>query len=215
MNDSLLKPMIGMLITTILGIWRIPAIRDRAFAWVAKLPRVVQWVAPVSFAMVVAFGEGFLGGKSGEDLFYFAMGSGAEVGAFAIAFWHIYKRIRDELAKKMGRSAGVQTAKAVAKFGLVVFLAALSSGCSFLRSPTFWDGFEKTCEIALTATPEVKAKALATGTPVEEIAAIVCAVADVVDPFIRAEMAAKEGRKLTGESPAQQAVATARVKGLL
>lgn len=112
-------------------------------------------------------------------------------------------------------SKQAQLAKSVAKIGLVVFLAALSSGCSFLRSPTFWDGIEKTCEVALTATPEVKAKALATGTPVEEIAAIVCAVADVVDPFIRAEMASKEGHKLTGESPAQQAVAIARVKGLL
>lgn len=104
--------------------------------------------------------------------------------------------------------------KEIGKVGIVVALLSLN-GCSFLRSPTFWDGIEKTCEVALTATPEVKAKALATGTPVEEIAAIVCTVADIVDPFIRAEMAAKEGRKLTGESPAQQAVAIARVKGLL
>lgn len=89
------------------------------------------------------------------------------------------------------------------------------TGCAFFRSPTFWEGVNTTCEIALAATPEVKAKALATGTPAGDIAAILCGIADVIEPFAKEEMAKKDGRRMAGEPAARQAVAAAQAKGLL
>lgn len=89
------------------------------------------------------------------------------------------------------------------------------SGCAFLRSPTFWEGVNATCEIALTATPEVKAKSLATGTPAGDIATILCGIADVIEPFAREEVAKREGRRMAGEPAVRQAVAVAVEKGML
>lgn len=107
-----------------------------------------------------------------------------------------------------------RAASAIAKFGLVMLLASLSSGCSFLRSPTFWDGIEKTCEIAIALTPEAKARALATGTPVEAVAELVCGIADVLEPFVREESERRAGRKLPTPA-ARQAVEIAKGKGVL
>lgn len=122
---------------------------------------------------------------------------------FAIAFFEML-----EASKK------AQLAKSIAKYGLVIFLAALSSGCSFLRSPTFWIGVEKTCEVAIALTPEAKARALATGTPVESVAELVCGIADVLEPFVREESEKRAGRKLAVPA-VRQAVEIAKGKGVL
>lgn len=110
-------------------------------------------------------------------------------------------------------SKKAQTAKSIAKCSLVVSLLALS-GCSFLRSPTFWDGIEKTCEVSIALTPEAKARALATGTPVESVAELVCGIADVLEPFVREESEKRAGRKLAVPA-VRQAVEIAKGKGVL
>lgn len=93
MKVQLVTPLIGIIVTALLSVWKTPGIREGVFSWIGKLPRVIQWLAPLTISMLATAGEGFLNGKSGEDLFYFAMGNGAEAGAWAIATWHVAKRI--------------------------------------------------------------------------------------------------------------------------
>jgi hypothetical protein len=97
---------------------------------------------------------------------------------------------------------------------LVTSFGFTGQGCSFFRSPTFWDTINTTCEVAMAATPEVQAKAKALGGTVGDVATVLCGIADVIEPFVRQEMATKEGRKLAA-SATVEAVAAAKAKGLL
>lgn len=100
MKEQLVTPLIGIIVTSLLSVWKTPGIREGVFSWIGKLPRTMQWLAPLLLAMLTTAGEGFLGGKTGQDLFYYAMGSGAEAGAFAIATWHVVKRLIELVKSK-------------------------------------------------------------------------------------------------------------------
>lgn len=97
---------------------------------------------------------------------------------------------------------------------LVLLVVATLPGCALLRGPTFWDTINTTCEIAMAATPEVQAKAKALGGTAGDVVTVLCGIADVIEPFARQEMAAKEGRKLATDATTE-AVAVAKSKGLL
>jgi hypothetical protein len=120
MKTQLIAPLIGVIVSTLLSIWRMPGVRDGLFARIGKLPRPFQWLAPLALSVLVTAGEGFLAGKTGEDLFYYAMGSGAEAGAFAVAAWHVAKRLYEFVKARPG-AAIVATATAI---------AAMAQGCS-------------------------------------------------------------------------------------
>lgn len=97
---------------------------------------------------------------------------------------------------------------------LAVGFAVTQPGCATLRSPSFWDTVHTGCEIAMAATPEAAAKAKAIGGTVGDVATIVCGVADVIEPFVKQEIAAKEGRRMATNATAE-AVEIAKEKGLL
>jgi hypothetical protein len=102
------------------------------------------------------------------------------------------------------------------KTTLAISVGLLVFGCSFFRGPTFWDTINAVCESSLVNTSEVQAKAVALKLTPAEVAGALCKIADVIEPFVREEMAAKQGEKAgaTG-NPTAQAVAIAKSKGLL
>jgi len=68
---------------------------------------------------------------------------------------------------------------------LVVALAIpLLSGCSILRSPTFWDGAKEACQIALTARPEVQSEAKRRNLTGNEWASVLCNLSDVIEQYV-------------------------------
>jgi hypothetical protein len=151
MKTQLIAPLIGVVVSTLLSIWRMPGVRDGLFARIGKLPRPLQWLAPLCLSMAATAGEGFLGGKTGEELFYYAMGSGAEAGAFAIAAWHVAKRIY-EFAK--ARPGATVIAAAVA-------IAAMAQGCSLESArQTRINSQLKAGTYAAQTRPEAECKAL-------------------------------------------------------
>lgn len=119
MNQQLLTPLIATAVTVLLKLWNTPIIRDKAFAFIPKLPRAVQWIAPLTLGILAAAGQGFLDGKRYEELVVFATSNGTEIGALAIAIWHVGKRIVTE-------SKPVATA-------LVLLFAMGNIGCASLR----------------------------------------------------------------------------------
>jgi hypothetical protein len=93
-----------VMITLLLRIWNIPVIRDRVFGWVGKLPRALQWVAPIVLAMLAATGQGWIEGVRGEALLLMALVNGGEIGAMAIGLWHTAKRLNFSEVSKMVKS---------------------------------------------------------------------------------------------------------------
>jgi hypothetical protein len=84
--------LITITITLLLRMWSIPAIRDGIFQRVGKLPTAVQWLAPLTLAILAAAGQGWLNGLRGTALLEEALKSGGEIGAMAIGLWHTAKR---------------------------------------------------------------------------------------------------------------------------
>jgi hypothetical protein len=84
---------ITVAITLLLRLWNIPVVRDRVFGWVKKLPRSMQFVAPVVLAMVAAACQGWIDGLRGSVLFERALADGGQIGAMAIGLWHTAKRL--------------------------------------------------------------------------------------------------------------------------
>jgi hypothetical protein len=80
-------------ITTLIRIWNIEQIRNGVFARIAKLPRYLQWIAPVLIGVLIAGGQAFVDGSRGLTLLESALKGGGELGLLAIGFWHTYKRI--------------------------------------------------------------------------------------------------------------------------
>lgn len=156
--------------------------------------------------------------------------TGAQQGLFSalalicqLAGWTAASKIFGTLTTlDLGRVARYLQAKQREIEGVgptVVLLLAVSagvsqSGCAMLRSPSFWDKVETGCEIALSATPEVDAKAKLIGGTVGDVAAILCGIADVIEPFVKQELAAKEGRMMA-TNPTAEAIEIAKAKGLL
>jgi hypothetical protein len=93
MNQQALTPIIAVFVILSLQLWKTPSVRVKVFAFVPKLPRSVQWIAPLLISTASAAGEGYLGGITGADLFEFAMSNGAEIASLSIAIWHVSKRI--------------------------------------------------------------------------------------------------------------------------
>lgn len=112
MTDQLATPLIGIIVTALLSLFSLDAVKKGLGDLFGKLPKQTQWLPPLLLAMAGTAGEGFLSGKTGEDLFYYAAGSGAEAGALAIAFWHIIKRFK---------SAAVASSTALLLVGLLGF----------------------------------------------------------------------------------------------
>lgn len=98
---------------------------------------------------------------------------------------------------------------------LIVAIALLVlPGCSFLRSPTFWDGVERACEVALAARPEVKAEAERRKLVLGEFVGALCQISDIIEPFV---VDTNTGAKKLSpnQSPADAAVEAAKAKGLV
>jgi hypothetical protein len=94
-----------------------------------------------------------------------------------------------------------------------ITILALTS-CAVFRSPELWDTIQSICESSLLKTSEVQAKATQLGIPAAEVAAALCNVADVIEPFARQEMANKQSRQLE-IAAVEQAISVAKSKGLL
>jgi len=77
-----------------------------------------------------------------------------------------------------------KSAAKVAKIGTVLLALFAVSGCSILRSPTFWDATEKACQIALTARPEVQSEAKRRNLTGNEWAAVLCNLSDVIEQYV-------------------------------
>jgi hypothetical protein len=52
--NQLAAPIIGIIITSLLALWRTPAIRDGVFAKFAELQRALQWLAPLCLSMLAS-----------------------------------------------------------------------------------------------------------------------------------------------------------------
>lgn len=89
MNNQIL----ALSITSLLALWRIPALRDGALSFVPKLPRSIQWLAPLLLSLAAACGQGYLDGARGEALLLATLTAGGQIGAEAIAAWHVGKRL--------------------------------------------------------------------------------------------------------------------------
>lgn len=63
-------------------------------------------------------------------------------------------------------------------------LVLLASGCSILKSPTFWDTAQEACKVALSASPEVQAEAKSRKLTGNEWAAVLCNISDIIEPFV-------------------------------
>jgi hypothetical protein len=85
--------LIAIVITALLGAWNMPAVRERVFSWIPKLPSRFQWAAPLALAMLAALGQGYLDGARGEALLEFVCSQGGQLGVMAIGFWHTWKRV--------------------------------------------------------------------------------------------------------------------------
>ena len=90
---------IAIVVTTLLAIWRVPALRDGLLARVPKLPRLLQPVAPLALAAVGAALEGYASGLRGDALASHVASTFGEIGATAIALWHVGKRVYPALRK--------------------------------------------------------------------------------------------------------------------
>jgi hypothetical protein len=117
MDQQITTPILAASITTLIKLWNTAVIRDKIFSFVPKLPRALQWIAPLLLGMTAAGGQGFLDGKTGTDLFVFAAASGAEIGALSIAIWHVGKRVFE------------QTKTATTALVLVLALGYATQGC--------------------------------------------------------------------------------------
>lgn len=103
---------------------------------------------------------------------------------------------------------------ALASIGLAFVLASsvATQGCAVLRSPTFWDGIEKACVVAMTARPEVQAEAKRRNITFGALAEALCKVPDIFEPFFVDPDAASKADNWT---PANEAVSRAQAKGLI
>ena len=116
-------------------------------------------------------------------------------------------RIVRKLPPKSG--PGVGTGAAI----LLVVSALFSQGCALLRSQSFWDGVQETCEIALTARQEVATESRRRGLAVGELAGALCRISDIIEPFVvERETTALKAAAWT---PAEEAVVRAKTKGLI
>lgn len=120
MNQQLLTPLIATAVTVLLKLWNTPIIRDKAFSFIPRLPKAVQWIAPLTLGILAAAGQGFLEGKRYEELVVFATSNGAEIGALAIAIWHVGKRVLTE-------------SKTTAALMLMFAVSFTNVGCKNLR----------------------------------------------------------------------------------
>lgn len=95
---------------------------------------------------------------------------------------------------------------------LLVSVSALP-GCALFRQPLLWDVINAACESDLAKTAEAQAKAKALGVPVEQIVEVACKFADVIEPYVRQQTAARQG--FGSPSPTAEAVAAAKARGVL
>lgn len=116
-------------------------------------------------------------------------------------------RIVRKLPPKSGPGVGTGTAI------LLVVSALFSQGCSILRSQSFWDGIQQTCEIALTARPEVADEAKRRQIAVGELASALCRISDLIEPFVVEKETG--ALKAAAWTPADEAVVRAKQKGLI
>jgi hypothetical protein len=85
----------------------------------------------------------------------------------------------------------------------VALALPLLTGCSILKSPTFWDAAEKACVIALTATPEVQSEAKTRSLTGNEWASVLCKLSDVIEPYVVETETAKATPKALGITKAR------------
>jgi hypothetical protein len=96
---------ITIAITLLLRLWNIPVVRDRVFGWVGKLPRALQFVAPVVLAMAASACQGWIDGLRGSALLEWALANGGQIGAMAIGLWHTAKRLGPNGLKLLASAA--------------------------------------------------------------------------------------------------------------
>jgi hypothetical protein len=113
-EDHHMTALIALVVTCLLRLWNIAALRDGVFRRIRKLPRWAQWIAPLTLSAVAAGCEGYLGGIRGEALLLHTLQAGGTAGAMAIGFWHSLKRLHT----KSNDTA------------IVVGVALLLAGCS-------------------------------------------------------------------------------------
>lgn len=65
----------------------------------------------------------------------------------------------------------------------VLFSVLLVSGCSTIKSPTFWDATKEVCKVALAASPEVQEEAKTRKLTGNEWAGFLCNLSDVIEQF--------------------------------
>jgi hypothetical protein len=193
-----------LVISVLIAIWCAPGIRDRLFATIPRLPKWAQPIAPITLAIVAAVVEGYQTGLRGDELFAHGAAQGGEFGVLAIGIWHLAKRWLPVVKK-----AAAPTAIAL----LVGITSMSSTGCSVLRSPTFWDGVEKACVIAMTARQEVQVEATRRGIAFGELAGALCKISDIIEPFVVEEETG--AMKVSNVTPADEAVTRAKQKGLI
>ena len=98
---------ISCVITLLLRLWSIEVVRQKMFGWIGKLPRRVQWLAPLLLAVLASVGQGWLEGLRGDPLISYTFKESPELALVAIGIWHAAKRVttRAELVAMVGSVA--------------------------------------------------------------------------------------------------------------
>lgn len=83
---------LALVVTIALRIWTIQWIRDRVFGWVKRLPKDWQPVAPITLAMAIQLGQGYVDGLRGEALWVSTLTVGLGSAALAAGVYHCWTK---------------------------------------------------------------------------------------------------------------------------
>jgi hypothetical protein len=84
---------LAFLITLALYAYRTAAVQAWIGAKSPKLPKRLQWVAPIALGCAATACQGYLDGLRGRVLLEHVLAQAGQAGTMAIGFWHTYKRI--------------------------------------------------------------------------------------------------------------------------
>jgi len=164
-------PLAAALLTVLIGLWR----KLQPNVW-SRIPTRWQWLP----AVLVAGGGGFIDAASHGATWVFAVVTAVYAmlsgGVTAIGLAHTAKRV----------SGSVNTAGSVGTVALVLIAALGLGGCAAFRTTVRDVSYvaHDLCESVLAQRAEVRAQAERQGISPLDVARALCAINDVVRPFV-------------------------------
>lgn len=164
-------PLAALTLTAAIASWR----KFAPVIW-NMVPSRWQWIPPILLGASTGFVDAELDGKPFVAALLAAGYAAVEIGLGSIGLAHTVKR-----------AANMKSAAAAAKITTVAVVLLACVGCASFKNSvrSVSDAAKDVCQAVLVERPEVKAQAARDKVSPAEIAAALCAVNDILSPFVQ------------------------------